>query len=54
VNEDTVGIPIRRSLGNVGEIDLKLRTAVHFNELADGEAMAYVIRLALYQIHDEE
>jgi hypothetical protein len=54
VNEDTVGIPIRRPLDNVGEIDLQLRTAVHFSELADGEATAFVICLTFYQVHDEE
>jgi hypothetical protein len=43
VNQDTVGIPIRRPLDNVGEIDLQLRTATLFAELDDGETTAYVI-----------
>jgi hypothetical protein len=43
VNEDTMGIPIRRLLDNVGEIDLQLRTATLFSELDDGETRAYVI-----------
>jgi hypothetical protein len=54
VNEDTVGIPIRRPLDNVGEIDLQLRTAKLFTELDDGETTAYVICLSFYQIPDEE
>jgi hypothetical protein len=54
VNADTVGIPIRRPLDNVGEIDLQLRTATHFSELADSETTTYVIFLAFYQIPDEE
>jgi hypothetical protein len=54
VNQDTVGIPIRRPLDNVGEIDLKLRTATLFTELDDGETTAYVICLTFYQIPDEE
>jgi hypothetical protein len=37
VNAETVGIPIRRPLDNVGEVDLQLRTAKHFGELADSE-----------------
>jgi hypothetical protein len=53
VNEDTVGIPIRRPLDNVGEIDLQLRTGTHFSELSDGETTAYVICLTFYQIPDE-
>ena len=53
VNEDTVGIPIRRPLDNVGEIDLQLRDATQFSELTDGETSAYVICLTFYQIADE-
>jgi hypothetical protein len=30
-NENTVGIPIRRPLDNVGEIDLQLRNATHYS-----------------------
>jgi hypothetical protein len=52
VNADTVGIPIRRPLDNVGEIDLQLRTATHFSELTDSETTAYVICLTFYQIPD--
>jgi hypothetical protein len=40
VNEDTVGIPIRWPLDNVGEIYLQLRTATLFTELDDGETTA--------------
>jgi hypothetical protein len=54
VNEDTVGIPIRRPLDNVGEIDLQLRNATLFTELDDGETTAYVICLTFYQMTDEE
>ena len=54
VNEDTVGIPIRRPLDNVGEIDLQLRTATQFTELSNGESTAYIICLTFYQIPDEE
>jgi hypothetical protein len=54
VNADKVGIPIRRPLDNVGKINLQLRTATLFTELADGETTAYVICLTFYQIHDEE
>jgi hypothetical protein len=54
VNEDTVGIPSRRPLDNVGEIDLQLRTSTQFAELSDGESTAYVICLTFYQIPDEE
>jgi hypothetical protein len=54
VNEDTVGIPIRRPLDNVGEIDLQLRTATLFTELDDGETTAYVTSLTFYQIPNEE
>jgi hypothetical protein len=53
VNEDTVGIPIRRTLDNVGEIDLQLRTATHFSPLDNSEATAYVICLTFYHIPDE-
>jgi hypothetical protein len=54
VNEDTVGIPIRRPLDNVGEIDLQLRTTTYFSELADGETTAHVICLTFFQVPDEE
>jgi hypothetical protein len=54
VNEDTVGILIRRPLDNVGEIDLQLRTATQFTDLGIGESTAYVICLTFYQIPDEE
>jgi hypothetical protein len=53
VNEDTVGIPIRRPLDNVGEIDLQLRDATYYSDLSDGETSAYVICLTFYQIPDE-
>jgi hypothetical protein len=54
MNDDTVGIPIRRPLDNVGEIDLQLRTATLFSELDEGETTAYDIFLTFYQIRDEE
>jgi hypothetical protein len=54
VNADTVGIAISRPLDNVGEIDLQLRTTVHFRSLADNEITAYVICLTLYKIPDEK
>jgi hypothetical protein len=54
VNEDTVEIPIRRPLDNVGEIDLQLRTASQFVQLHTGESTAYIICLSFYQVPDEE
>jgi hypothetical protein len=53
VNEDTVGIPIRRPLDNVGEIDLQLCTATQFAELGNGDSTAYIICLTFYQIPEE-
>jgi hypothetical protein len=53
LNANTVGILIRQRLHKVGEIDLQLRTAVHFSSLADNDATEYVICLTFYQIPDE-
>jgi hypothetical protein len=54
VNEDTVGIPIRRPLDCVGEIDFRLRTSSGFAPLSDIATSAYNICLAFYQIPNEQ
>jgi hypothetical protein len=54
VNEDTVGIPIRRPLDRVGEIEIRLRTSSGFAPLSDIATTAYVVCLTFYRIPNEQ